>query len=270
MSKSIRKFIYDEFSISQEQYENGWTMPYPHYHNDYEIYLLESGLRIIKNDGNDYVTRAFDAALFSPNIAHCSRGDSPFSGICIHFSQNYLNRHLTAPSRELLLECFNAPVISLSADAVSQIKNYADSFVISAPDNFVILTYILHTLTTELKKNAHIPTPFKTEANTKAEKIFSYVDTNYTSIQTIAQLAESFDASEGYIFKIFHTKYGQTPKAYINELRINHACHRLKNTDTTVLSIATDCGFECYEYFIRLFKKIKKCTPTEYRKNVRK
>lgn len=56
-----------------------------------------------------------------------------------------------------------------------------------------------------------------------------------------------------------------TPKQYINHLRIKNACHRLRHMDGTVKSVSSECGFDSYEYFVSVFKKIVGCTPTEYR-----
>ncbi|MDE7206691.1 MAG: helix-turn-helix domain-containing protein [Lachnospiraceae bacterium] len=57
-----------------------------------------------------------------------------------------------------------------------------------------------------------------------------------------------------------------TPKEYINRLRINTACHRIKHSHKSMKAIAYDCGFDSYEHFIKVFKKMVGTTPTEYRK----
>lgn len=273
MSEPQKRFINTEFTMSLESYDKGWNMPYTHYHNDYEIYILESGVRSVKIADKEYVTAACDAALFTSNIPHKSSGISGFSGICIHFSERYLSKHLTAVSRQFLLKCFESPVIHLSQEAFDTIKQYALQFSVSRPENFVILTHILSLLTKERDNYSaqSITTtsePDK-ETPTKARKIFSYVEENYASIRNLAELSKTFTVSDSYIYKIYQKKYNRTPKQYINELRINNACHRLQNTDATIARIAAECGYDCYEYFIRVFKSIKKCTPSEFRKSAR-
>ena len=268
MPEQRKRFIHKEFTISQESYGNGWNMPYAHYHDDYEVYILESGSRTISIGDCEYVTASHDAALLPPNVPHRSKGDSGFTGICIHFSQQYLNNHLTLQAKQLLLKCFASPVIHLSDTAFSIIKKYADNFIESTPDNFVILIVLLHLFNQQ--QSMENPSPaFPVAANcTKAQQILSYVKENYTSIKNIAELSAVFSVSECYVFKIFQREYHRTPKQYINELRIHNACHRLKNSDSTITAIAADCGFDCYEYFIRVFKQHKKCTPSEYRRSV--
>lgn len=270
MPEQRKRFIHKDFTMSQESTANGWNMPYAHYHDDYEIYILENGSRTITIRDCEYVTISHDAALFPPNVPHRSRGDSGFSGICIHFSEQYLNQHLTSQAKQLLLKCFAFPVIHLSDQAFTIIKNFAENFIESTPDNFVTLIDLLHLLNQQQDMKKASPTLPVTDNRTKAQQILSYVEENYATIKNIAALSAIFNVSECYIFKIFQKQYHQTPKQYINELRIRNACHHLKNSDSTIASIAANCGFDCYEYFIRVFKQQKKCTPSEYRRSAQK
>lgn len=300
--QDIKRFINKEFTISQEKYETGWNMPYRHFHNDYEIYILESGVRTVSLDECEYETKARDASLFLPNHPHGSKGECAFSGICIHFSKGYLATHLTTFAQKILLDCFETPIISLSAEQFEMIKKYADHFVLSAPDNFVILSSILKLLndaaTTNMENgmnhclvkeedlsksdfkinfeqnfksnsDASLKTASKVRKKfTKVHQILEYTKTNYTNIHSIHEIAEAFDVSEDYIFKIFKRNCNQTPKEYINELRINHACYRLTNSENTVTNISEECGYKSKAYFIRLFKEKKGITPSEYRKQM--
>lgn len=209
--QDIKCFINKEFTISQEKYETGWNMPYRHFHNDYEIYILESGVRTVSLDECEYATKARDASLFLPNHPHGSKGECAFSGICIHFSKGYLATHLTTFAQKILLACFETPIISLSAEQFEVIKKYADHFVLSAPDNFVILSSILKLLNDAATANKEtceqhpVKNDFQTnfefksdvtfksaskskKKNTKAYQILEYTKTNYTNIHNIHEL----------------------------------------------------------------------------------
>lgn len=266
MPKQMWRFIRKEFTMSKECYTEGWSMPYAHYHDDYEIYILEEGQRTIFIEDRAYETSSRDAAFFRPNVPHWSKGEGGFCGICIHFSARYLDQYLTPSAKEQLLKCFASPVVCLSEEAFAIIRRYADTFVEGTEDNFVILITLLHLFGQQRNLLAPCPLTPLPDARPKADQILSYVAENYADIHDIAALADCFQVSEGYIYRIFKKRVDRTPKQYINELRIQHACHCLKRSDETIRAIAAECGFDCYEYFVRVFKEQQKCTPSEYRK----
>ena len=99
----------------------------------------------------------------------------------------------------------------------------------------------------------------------ESEKIcLANVKDNYAYIKTMAELAEHFDVSESYLFRIFKQKYDMTPKTYINKLRIKNICKRLKYSEGTIKSVVAEYGFDSYEYFSRVFKKEMGCGPREW------
>ena len=61
--------------------------------------------------------------------------------------------------------------------------------------------------------------------------------------------------------KTFHRNFNQ----YLNDARLNYACHRLENTSDAITNICYDSGFESQRTFNRVFKERYKVTPSEYR-----
>lgn len=260
-----RRFIIDDFKISQENADSGWTMPYSHSHAAYEIYILKSGKRTVIIDDMEYTAAAKDATLFSSNISHKSRGDTPFSGICIHFSERYLDLYFTAEAKKQLMKCFNHKVVSLSDAEFEAIKAIADNFDEAASNKFLVFAVILDILSRSASfSDTGVSADIKGKIK-KSQRIIEYTNENYVYIKRISDITTLFKVSENYVFQIFRKNYGMTPKQYINKLRINNACHRLKYADKSIKSIAYDCGFESYEHFINVFKKSVGCTPSEYR-----
>lgn len=70
-----KRFIFDDFRISQESINYGWTMPYSHCHVAYEIYILKSGERTVTIEDMEYTAKAMDATLFSSNTSHKSKAE---------------------------------------------------------------------------------------------------------------------------------------------------------------------------------------------------
>lgn len=59
---------------------------------------------------------------------------------------------------------------------------------------------------------------------------------------------------------------GMSATEYINELKINYASNLLLHTNTPILSICFDCGFQNISYFNKRFKKKYGISPREFRK----
>ena len=70
-----------------------------------------------------------------------------------------------------------------------------------------------------------------------------------------------------YGSQIFRQETGGTFVSYLTSLRIEHAAWLLAHSDQTVFAIATQVGYSDYFYFAKVFKKVKGCTPTAYRKD---
>lgn len=52
---------------------------------------------------------------------------------------------------------------------------------------------------------------------------------------------------------------------YLNLVRVNRAKFMLQNYNLTLKEIAANCCYTDTAYFCRVFKKISKVTPTDYR-----
>ncbi len=285
---SKRRFINVDFTMSYEEYDAGFTMPEYHLHNDYEIYILERGERTVtlasspamsttSNEPHsvELCTTSGDVVLFERESPHKSRGTSAFSGICIHFSERFLKKYFTEISIVKLMDLFSLRMIHLPPQKVTELKAMTDAFVMDDDSNFLKLAKVFEMLmTAERAVQPHnrtmttITSPITTAAHpTKKAQIFTYISENYAHITNLPELAETFEVSESYLYKIFQTEYAMSPKAYINRLRLQNICSRLKYSDATIRSIAENFGFESYEHFCRLFKKEMGCTPSAYRKS---
>lgn len=275
-----RRFINVNYTMSYEEHEEGFTMPEFHFHNDYEIYILERGTRIVSIGEETFVTGAGDVVLFDSEVPHQSKGNEGFAGICIHLSERYLKRYFAAEAIEHFKRLFNAKVIHISASSMSVIREMTQDFVVEDEDNFYRLARVFGILNEGMKfqttgQNGQAASGEQImdvsdniavagKRKKKTDEIFAYVEENYAYIKTVAELAEHFEVSESYLFRIFKQRHDMTPKTYINKLRIKNICKRLKYSEGTIKSVVAEYGFESYEYFSRVFKKEMGCGPREW------
>ena len=118
------------------------------------------------------------------------------------------------------------------------------------------------------------------EKRTKAEKRLSseespmqriqrFVERNYAKGPTLKQVAEKVSLSPKYLSRKFRQETRQTFSAYKTRLKMEQSKKLLHETSLGVAQIAYEVGYENAESFMKMFKKILGCTPTEYRQNER-
>jgi AraC-like DNA-binding protein/quercetin dioxygenase-like cupin family protein len=95
--------------------------------------------------------------------------------------------------------------------------------------------------------------------------LLNYVHENYQNKIYIDDLSNLVNMNSQYLARFFKSFIGQTPIEYINNYRIERACALIKNTDSRILDISLNVGFDNFSYFIKQFKKYKHCTPLQYR-----
>lgn len=97
------------------------------------------------------------------------------------------------------------------------------------------------------------------------QNVKDYLDLNYSQKVTLDDLAERFFINKYYLMTLFKERYGVTVNAYLNQVRVTYIKQQLRFTDKTVEMISGELGIES-TYLSRLFKKVERMTPSEYRK----
>lgn len=93
-----------------------------------------------------------------------------------------------------------------------------------------------------------------------------YIDDNLSENLDFECVASAFHFSPFYFHRIFLAVVGKTITAYIRDRRLEKACRLLVNTDKTITSIWTKCGFNSSQAFSRTFKNNYGVSPKDYRR----
>ncbi|MCL6457326.1 MAG: response regulator [Gorillibacterium sp.] len=101
--------------------------------------------------------------------------------------------------------------------------------------------------------------------NQTFNSIVQFVTSNFQQDLSLQSLSDQFYMNPSYISQLFTKEVGETFTAYITKLRIAYACELLESEEYTIQEITEKVGYHDYFYFIRLFKKSKGQTPTQYR-----
>ncbi|MFB5267408.1 AraC family transcriptional regulator [Paenibacillus enshidis] len=98
------------------------------------------------------------------------------------------------------------------------------------------------------------------------EAVCSYLEQHYSESIKLEHIAEHIKFSKFYMCKLFKDIKGVTLMEYLNHLRIIKSEWALLFSESSILDIAIDHGFNNMNSYNRLFKKYNDCTPTEFRK----
>lgn len=98
------------------------------------------------------------------------------------------------------------------------------------------------------------------------DRVFKYIDNNYMYDITLDDLADISGYSKYHFSRIFKQYSSVSYSSYLNERRIRAAEDMLLNSEVSVTEIAVRSGFKSLATFNRVFRKIKRCTPSEFKK----
>jgi len=98
------------------------------------------------------------------------------------------------------------------------------------------------------------------------DRAFEYIEKNYPSEITLKDVADAVGFSEYYFSRLFKEYTGQNFHSHLNTFRVRQAEKLLRNSDLPISDIALESGFNSLVTFNRIFRKIKGCPPTFYRK----
>jgi AraC-like DNA-binding protein len=99
------------------------------------------------------------------------------------------------------------------------------------------------------------------------ESICLYVQENFHSSITRESVARHFGLAPNHVSRLFRKEGFMRFNDYLNLVRVNRAKFMLQNYSMTLKEIAASCCYSDPAYFCRVFKKVCKVTPTEYRAN---
>ena len=97
----------------------------------------------------------------------------------------------------------------------------------------------------------------------------TYIDNHFTEKLSIKLLARVSNMSASTFRRAFEKIMDTTPGVYLTTIRINKARKLLTDTDKTISDIAEECGFYDQSHFIKMFTRLRRQSPSEYRRRHR-
>lgn len=252
-----------------------------HYHPEFQITAIIKGEGIFYGGNNMSTFSEKDIFLIGPNVPHLLKCSNLYhtntsigvKGISLFFDELSFGKHFFEIEEMQILK-----KLLLDSNRVIKIdgslKEAIYSRIIDTPSLaneelviafFKILSLLRRSEKTYLNSDEYNLILDNNEGG-RLNKVLDYTFMHFKEdikIDQIAKIALLSRSQFSYFFKL-HT--GKTFIQFVNELRIENACILLKDEQYTVEQICYEIGFKNVSNFSRQFKKIKKITPSQYRK----
>lgn len=107
----------------------------------------------------------------------------------------------------------------------------------------------------------------KKQLGTSIRQALRYIEMNYKTPLTLADVSAYAGFSPTYFSALFHRELSVTFKQYLTDMRLNFAVKLLLTTNLSVSDICFLSGFNNFSNFSRSFHKKLGISPMQYRKN---
>lgn len=257
-------------------YDNTDYESYPdHWHTALEIIMPLENSYIVKVEGTPYTLETGDILIISSGVIHSMQ---PVEGQRIIFQPDYhlLNQIHEADSVLNLLSPVRLITPKTDPDIYNQLKElildikeeyFGNDFLSEA----VIYEKMLRFFILIGRKYYNNASSFDGPHNKQKEymekfmAICNYINEHCAENLTLEDTAKMAGFSKYHFTRLFKQFSGLSFYKYVNKKRIEKAEQLLINPSISVTEAALQSGFTSLSAFIRMFKLMKGCTPTEFR-----
>ncbi len=264
--------------------EKGCFFPAPwHYHPEYElVQVTKSTGRRMVGDHIGYFEEG-DLVLMGPMLPHVWVNDNHYittadkdaaDAIVVQFVEDFLGEHFLQLPEILSLK----KILQVSANGLAfkgatrtRINNLMKQMLnANGLQRLSLLFSIFDILSTTreyepLASHAFVQNTHLSQSD-KFNKITEYIMRNFDSEIKLSEIAAVANMATTTFCNFFKDHYRVTFVEYLTEIRIGHACKLLSDPTKNIVEAAYESGFNNLANFNRQFKKLKKMTPTAYRR----
>ena len=248
-----------------------------HFHPEYELNFIGNG-KGVKRFVGDSIEEIDDLelVLVGPNLHHgwvtntCK--STKIHEITIQFHQSLFNdellmRKIMKPIKNMLDRSVHGILFSKKT-AFETYERISRVSKMDGMDYFLELVSILYDLSNS--RNQRLLSTYTVdresfENSDKIKKVYDYVQDNFDNKVTLSEVAKLVNMSQGSFNRFMKKRTGKTFVDYVNDVRIGYATMRLLEKDVSISEIAFSSGFNNIANFNRVFKKLKNCTPSQYK-----
>ncbi|MCA0755584.1 AraC family transcriptional regulator [Paenibacillus sp. N4] len=254
-----------------------------HWHAEAEFFIVLEGEALFQIDTDYFPVRAGEAVFIDGGDIHA--GHAIGRSTCTYCAIVFDTHLLASASYDAVQERYVAPLqdkkrtfprhikpeTQWERKLLEHIRGIMDSCEKQKPGFEAAVKGHFYFMLHELSEEGCFCNRSETNSadTTKIDRLKTailYMQQHYHRPIRISEIADQIPMSEGQFCRFFKTMTRQTPIEYLNAYRIRQAAELLLQPDRKISAVALDVGFDHISYFVKVFRKMMKCTPSQFRK----
>ena len=241
-------------------------------HNFFELTYVDTGILYTEVDGVTYEVKEKEMILYGPGQFHkqYTGEQQSVSYVTILFKLENIAEDASSDWYISLLNRifpYNRKIYLLMKSIVQESNGalpYMDSLVLC-----MLTELIIRLLQGEHTASAN-PTSLARQnyRDELFEQIISFVESKLYEPLTISDICRQFSLSRSSLQLLFNNTVNQSPKKYINDMKLEKSCQLLRENKYTVSEVALKLGYSSIHYFSNAFHQKYHISPSEYAKRI--
>ena len=266
-------------NTSIKLYDNDQYEDYPpHWHTTMELIMPTDNIYTVECNNQTFTLREGDIILICPGCVHTLFAPPTGHRIIFQPDANALGfikdietlLNAIAPLIVITPESFPSThgkirelLIEIKNEYLSSSSSFSEAIIYSKLLEIIALIGRNYTRKSETRA-VHVMIK-QEEYMKKFIEICNYIDEHCSEDLNLDDIANMSGFSKFYFSRMFRQFTNVSFYKYVNMKRIAKASELLTEPQNSITDVAINCGFSSLSSFIRMFKIIKGCTPTEFR-----
>ncbi|WP_209332212.1 AraC family transcriptional regulator [Lunatimonas salinarum] len=278
----IGRYINGNQSVTIQHYSSRNFLKIWHYHPEYEldIILTSKGTRFVGDSVDKFMPG--DIVLLGQNLPHLWLNNNAYfeegsaltaEAIVIHFGEKFVSGLGFIPELAKILTLITKADCGIAFRGAANegiIQSAKEMIKSSGHQKVLFLMDILARLSI-VEEHSLLSSPgfvnsFSQMSKNRMGPVYDFVISNFKQeirLDTVAAIANMNSSSFSRYFSHCHKK---SFTQFVNEIRVGYACKLLIEDHYNISQVCFESGFNNISNFNRVFKSLKKSTPSEYLK----
>lgn len=231
-----------------------------HWHENIEIFYCVSGGVELLNSGHHFLITKGDIAIVNWCEPHRSLS---FLDGTVHY---IIHVDLQSPIFSGVdFSLITPPTIIKENNYInSHLNNMIDLYTKNSEQNSCAIIGDMYCILGEILKHSQPKQSKNRQDLIYTKEALQYIHENACKPIKISELASHLSISESHLCRVFKAHTGKTIIQYSNLIKFDLAIGYIKK-GYKISDVSSMVGFEDYNYFSRIFKKVTGLSPTDYK-----